>query len=151
MNPSIQRIKGPRVYLTELVKDLSIEQLNKVPTGFNNNIIWNMGHIVASLQGICYARAGIEKRVPAEFYERYKGGSKPGDFAGSDEAAEIRALLISTVDRLEEDYNANLFADYNAWETRYGVGISNIDVAIGFLPFHEGLHIGAVLHLRRLV
>lgn len=36
----------------------TIEQLNKVPDGFNSNIIWNVAHLIASQQNLCYMKAG---------------------------------------------------------------------------------------------
>ena len=68
MTKSIEIIKKPRLALFELIKDLSIEQLNQVPPGFNNNIIWNMGHLIAAQQGICYRRAGTDMIVSEDYY-----------------------------------------------------------------------------------
>ena len=59
MTKQIEIIKKTRVSLLELVKDLSTEQLNKIPDGFNNNIIWNLAHMIAAQQGVCYVRAGL--------------------------------------------------------------------------------------------
>ena len=39
---TINQIKNTRAFVLELVKDLSTEQLNEIPTGFNSNIIWNI-------------------------------------------------------------------------------------------------------------
>jgi uncharacterized damage-inducible protein DinB len=49
----IEIIKLPRQRILDEISHLSVEQLNKVPTGFNNNIIWNLGHMIAAQQGIC--------------------------------------------------------------------------------------------------
>ncbi len=40
---------GRQLYLAFLEK-YSLEQLNYIPEGFSNNLIWNAGHIVASQQ-----------------------------------------------------------------------------------------------------
>ena len=47
-------LKLTRQYLLNDIKDLTVEQLNEVPAGFNNNIIWNVAHMLATQQGICY-------------------------------------------------------------------------------------------------
>jgi len=35
--------------------------------------------------------------------------------------------------------------------TRYGVTLSNIEEAIRFVPFHDGLHTGCIMALKRTV
>ena len=151
MNKQIEIIKMPRLGILEQVKDLSIEQLNKIPTGFNNNIIWNLGHVIAAQQGVCYRRAGVETVVSADFMNTYGGGSKPESFLGEDQLQLIGELYTSTLDQFVIDYNNNLFANYTAWTTRYGVNLNSIDDVIQFLPFHEGLHIGGIMAMKRVV
>jgi hypothetical protein len=151
MNKSIEIIRQPRLRLIEITGALSIEQLNKVQAGFNNNIIWNIGHMIAAQQGICYRRAGLSLKVNDAFFETYKPETKPERFIDDAELSEIKGLLVSTLDELEADYNANLFDNYTPFVTRYGVNIAGIDDAISFLPFHEGLHLGCILALKRLV
>jgi hypothetical protein len=149
MTKSIEIIKKPRLALFELIKDLSIEQLNTVPPGFNNNIIWNMGHLVAAQQGVCYRRAGAEMIISEDYYNTYGPGSKPERFIGQAELDEIKEYFTSTLDQFVVDYNNNVFANYVAWTTRYGVDLNNIDDAFKFLPFHEGLHFGYVMAQKR--
>ena len=149
MTKTIEIIKKPRLSQFELIKDLSIEQLNIVPPGFNNNIIWNMGHLVAAQQGICYRRAGVDMLVSEDYYNNYGPGSKPERFISQAELEEIKGLFISTLDQFVIDYNNNLFANYVPWTTRYGVDLNNIDDAFKFIPFHEGLHFGYIMAQRR--
>ncbi|MCW3116919.1 MAG: DinB family protein [Chitinophagaceae bacterium] len=133
------------------ISDLSIDELNKIPTGFNNNIIWNLGHLVASQQGLCYLRAGIKPSADENFISAYRSGSKPEKFINNNELEIIKTLLLSTLDQFETDYRNNIFPNYNAWTTRYGVPLTTIDDALDFLPFHEGLHMGTIISLKRLV
>ena|SRR6476661_2680041 len=151
MNKTIDTIRKERQFLLQLLNDLTLEQLNEVPQGFNNNIIWNLAHLVASQQGVCYLRAGVKTRVHETFYERFKPGSKPGGLIDANEVAEIKAMLFSTLDQFEADYAANYFTHYIAWTTRYGVELTNIDAALQFLLYHEGLHTGYIMALKRLV
>ena len=34
------------------LEDYTLEQLNKVPNGFNNNLVWNIGHIIVAQQSL---------------------------------------------------------------------------------------------------
>ncbi|WP_407635809.1 DinB family protein [Solitalea canadensis] len=38
----------------------TIDQLNKVPAGFNNNLIWNIGHEIVAQQALIYKSSGLE-------------------------------------------------------------------------------------------
>lgn len=151
MNKQIEIIRKTRNYLLELIKDLSIEELNTVPAGFNNNIIWNLGHLIAAQQGVCYKRAGLDTVVEPAFFDAYKSGSRPGDGVDAAGAEEIKQLLGSSLDILEADYAGGRFNTYPAWASRYGVELANIEDAINFLQFHEGLHSGYIMALKRVV
>jgi uncharacterized damage-inducible protein DinB len=79
MSLQFDLIRKPRLTLLTQIESLSLEQLNTVPAGFNNNIIWNLGHMVAAQCGIWYKRAGLAlpDGVTEEFFETYKPGTKP--------------------------------------------------------------------------
>jgi hypothetical protein len=77
MNPKIDLIRKIRSKALELIADLSITELNKIPEGFNNNIIWNLGHLIAVQEGIFYLRGKLELTVEQEFFNSFKNGSKP--------------------------------------------------------------------------
>jgi hypothetical protein len=151
MKNQIENIKKVRTFLLEGIKDLTTEQLNKIPDGFNNNIIWNLGHMIAAQQGICYKRAGLDFPLGDDFWEAYRSGSKPGDPVDEAGIENIKLLFLSTLNQTEADYDNNIFSNYTAWTTRYGVEITNIDTALDFIPFHEGLHSGTIMALGRLV
>lgn len=151
MEQQIENIKKVRLYLLDLVKDLSIEQLNHIPEGFNNNIIWNLAHIVAAQQGLCYVRAGLSPAMEDDLFQAYKSGSKPEGFVDAVKVAHIKHLFIPSLDQLLADYKKNLFIGYVPWNTRYNVELRSIDDAINFLPMHEGLHLGYIMALKRAV
>jgi hypothetical protein len=148
---NIEVIRQPRLMILDIISNLNIDQLNKIPEGFNNNIIWNLGHMIATQQGICYKRSGLAIHVSDEHFEAYKSGSKPEKFVDEAGYEEIKRLMFTTLDQLVEDYNAQVFKNYDHLTTRYGVELYNVDDAIGFLPFHEGLHVGYIMSLKKLV
>lgn len=151
MNTQIERIRKIRLFLISLINDLSVDQLNEIPAGFNNNIVWNMGHLVAAQQGVCYIRAGVPPIVDEKYISAYKPGTKPEHYIDVQEVRIIKELLSSSLNQLETDYQKNLFEKYTPWATRYGVELANIDDALEFLMYHEGLHSGYITALKRLV
>ena len=151
MNKGITNLKKTRTFLLDIIKDLSEEEFNTIPASFNNNIIWNVAHLLATQQLFSYLRSG-QKMFPDEsYFISYKPGSRPGEFVNSASIEEIRFLLISTINQFEIDYSNNLFSNYTNWITRSGIEIHNIDDAIQFMPFHEGIHTGCIMALRRAV
>jgi hypothetical protein len=151
MNRQIDTVKKIRTFLLEGIKDLTTGQLNKIPAGFNNNIIWNLGHLIAAQQGICYKRAGATMLISDDFWERFRTGSKPAGTVEDREIEHIRSLFLNSIDRLAIDCDTPVFDNYTSWTTRYGVEIANIHDAIHFLPFHEGLHLGTIMTMKKLV
>ena len=148
---SIEVLRKLRSNVLGLISELSTEQLNKIPDGFNNNIVWNLGHIIAAQQGVCYKRAGLDTIVSEEFFESYRPGTKPQKFVDAEEIEHIKELLFSTLDRFEADAQKGIFTAYTPVVTRYGVELTNITDAVNFLPFHDGFHMGYVMALRRIV
>jgi len=151
MNKIIEIIQKPRVGLAATIEGLTIEQLNEIPARFNNNILWNMGHLVATQQIVCYRRGGVEPIVDAEFINTYAPGTRPEKFITAEELQRIQELFVTTLEQFERDLQTDMFNNYTPWTTRYGVDINNITDIVNFLPFHEGLHVGYIWALKRVL
>lgn len=151
MTKAIEIIKLPRIKLLDAVKDLSAEQLNKIPAGFNNNIIWNLTHMVAAQQNICYKQAGLDIVIDERFFTPFLPGAKPEGFMNAEDIELVKELFFSTLDQLEADLRNGKFDNYKSWTTRYGNSINSGEEAVAFLPFHEGIHTGYIWALKRVI
>ena len=151
MLATITQIKNTRAFILELVKDLNIGQLNKIPSGFNNNIIWNIAHLTAAQQNMCYIRSGLEITVEEKHFSPFLSGAKPEKFIGQEEINSIFDALLNSMDRLASDYSSGIFLKFDPWDKRYGMKLNSIEDAINFIPFHEGMHIGYIMALKKLV
>ncbi len=149
MNFPPEALKTTRIFAESLAEGLSDEALNTVPEGFNNNIIWNLGHLVAAEQGVLYVRGGAQPRVAPEFLKAYARGTRPEGPVSCEGITEVKSLLTSTLPTLEADFAAGAFAGYVPWKTPYDVDIRSVDEALQFLLFHEGLHCGYIMALKR--
>jgi hypothetical protein len=131
---------------------MSDDEINLVPPGFNNNIIWNIAHLIAAQDNIFYIKSGHPlKNIDEEYFENYKPGSKPERTVSRAEIDQIKSLLFSSLEELEKDLKSEIFSDYPAWTTRYGVDIQNVNDGLILLPFHEGLHFGYILAQKRVI
>ncbi|OIR03425.1 DinB superfamily protein [mine drainage metagenome] len=151
MEKQINISKQTRRNFLNLIDSLSVEQLNKIPAGMNNNIAWNFGHIVATQQLLCYTLAGAVPRVDQSLIDKYRKGTKPESFIDSDEIELLKKLSISLIDELEKDIKTDIFNNYKSYPTSYGVGLSSIEDAVNFFPMHEAMHYGVALTIKKFV
>src|SRR5574343_200648 len=104
--------KTSRSLYLNFLTSYSLEQLNKIPEGMNNNLIWNIGHIIAAQQGLVYRLSGLTPLVSETFINKYKNGSVPNGETTQEEVDEIKALLTSTLDQTLIDYEEGKFKNY---------------------------------------
>lgn len=146
----IDNICHTRQFMLDIISALDNSMLNKIPDGFNNNIIWNVAHLISSQYGICYLRSNNE--IPdLEIFHSFKVGSKPERIISDEEIEYIKSLLFTSLDVLKADFTSGKLDNYAPWTTRYGVEIKNIQDGIAFLPYHEGLHLGYIMALKRVI
>src|SRR4051794_30550280 len=79
-----------RMNFVHLLDGLTIEQLNRIPDGFNNNLIWNFGHLLATQQSIFYGLAGLTPNVDEQFIKRYRRFTKPESIVSTEEFETIK-------------------------------------------------------------
>ena len=134
-----------------ILKTTSKEELLKIPKGFNNNIWWNIAHIVSTQQALVYGLSGVPIQIEQELKDKFKKGTAPDGTATDEEIEQVKRLLFSTVEKTIEDYENGLFENFKEYTTSAGVTLHNVKEAISFNFFHEGLHYGSILALRRAI
>ncbi|GAB1308693.1 DinB family protein [Urechidicola sp. KH5] len=140
-----------RALITKIVSGLTLEQLNTIPQGFKNNIAWNLAHLVATQQLLCYFNSGNKMLVDDTFIETYKKGTAPIKLMSQEELDQVLQFFKSLPEQLEKDYSNGLLNNYNVYTTSVEVTLDSVEKAIGFNNFHEGIHLGCILALRKLV
>jgi len=140
-----------RKILYKILSGTSKDELLKIPEGFRNNIWWNIAHVVVTQQLLVYKMSGLQVRVPQKLIDKFRKGTVPEGTATDEEIKMIEGFLFSTVEWAEEDYKAGLFKEFNEYTTSANVTLRNIDDALAFNVFHEGLHLGAILALQKAV
>jgi len=152
MHPSLPLIKYGRQGFLKLIEGLSPEQLNKVPEGFNNNLIWNLGHLIATQQQICYKKSGQKPGIDENILETYSQGTKPNAPLSAEAIQWLKDEALTTLDQLEKDLAAGTFKDYPEYTiTKNDIPMRSIDDALDFLAFHESMHWGYAQALKRAV
>ena len=143
--------KASRRLLAQFLDKYTLEQLNKIPEGFNNNLIWNIAHIVVTQQRLVYKFSELPLPISDEIFEKYKGGTRPNGAVSQAEVAQIQSLLFETIHQTEVDFNNNIFKNYQEYTTSIGFTISTIEDAMSFNNYHEALHTGVMMSIRKFV
>jgi len=151
MDTSIVTIQETRKLFLNLIEGLSIEEINIIPQGFNNNIIWNFGHVIVSQQTLCYRLAGLPLNLDESYILKYAKGTKPETFLDGKELAFLKELSVSMINILVDDLDKNLFSNYKEYQTSFNVKLLTVQDAVKFLTMHEGMHYGYVLALKKLI
>ncbi len=149
MKEQFELIRQTRTRFIDLVNGLSIEELNEIPAGMNNNIAWNFGHIITAQQGLCNGLSAVELDVPAELTEGFKKGTKPEGFINQDTIDRFKEYTLSCIDELEKGLGENVFVKYKTYTTSYGYTLNNIEDAVRFVMVHDALHLGYAMAIRK--
>jgi hypothetical protein len=136
-----------RILLKNFLENHTLEELNTVPEGFNNNIIWNIAHTIVTQQLLTYKLSGLPMLVSDEMVITYQKGSKVRRNVSQAEVDEIKSLLFSTVEKTKDDYNNKRFKSYTEYTTSTNSTMKKVEDAIVFNNFHEGIHLGYILAL----
>ncbi|MGJ1197633.1 DinB family protein [Sphingobacterium spiritivorum] len=136
-----------------LIDSLTTEELNAIPQGFNNNIIWNFGHIVVSTQSLCYVRTGILADASSIAYnEDYKKDTKPTRHVSKEEIEALKLYAVETISKLEKDYHNGVFSSIQPFSTStYGTEMSTIEEVLTVTLAHDNLHWGYAMAQRRMI
>lgn len=135
------------------INDLTLEQINVIPPGFNNNIAWNFAHLVVTQQLLCYRFSGLECYVNEESINSYKKGTAPNPQVKMSERdlQQYKELFMLNIEKLKNDYKQAKFKEYNTYTTSMDITLASIEDAIAFNNMHEGIHLGTIRTLRKLV
>ena len=155
MHTALNLLKRTRQGFLGTTRDLSQDQLLTIPEGFNNNILWNLGHVAVTQQLLTYNLSGLNLNVSKEMLANFRNGTSPDDWQTPPDIDEIKALCLSLVDKTLEDYEQGFFEGdqetHFPYTTRLGGELKDLEDALQFNNLHEGLHLGTVMALKRLL
>ncbi|NQZ77644.1 MAG: DinB family protein [Ekhidna sp.] len=147
----IDLITQTRSNILAEVKACNLEQLSAIPEGFNNNIIWNVAHLIATMDILTYTSTDTASHIAKELVNTFKKGTSPGEPLEASFVEMIKEQFMSSLEQLRKDYHGGKFGSYSERTTSYGVTLRTIEEAITFCNLHESMHYGQIKMLRRLV
>lgn len=138
------------IYL-KFLENYSLEQLNTIPAGMSNNLIWNIGHVIVSQQKLVYALSGLPMYIPDSLFEKYQNGSRPDGKTTQVEVDEIKKLLSEMVEKTKSDFENGIFKEFHPYKTKTGFYLGTLKEAIEFNNYHEGIHLGIMMSVKKFL
>lgn len=151
MNAVFKAWSTSRKLYTKFFDEYTTAQLNLIPKGFSNNLIWNIGHIIVAQQSLIYKGSNLPMNISEELFNSYKPGTKPTGLTSAQEIEELKEWLTSVIQTTEEDYANGKFVTYNERTTATGFNLTSVKDAFEFNNYHEGLHLGYMMSIRKFV
>lgn len=151
MHRTFEITRVSRKVLSQFLEKHTLEELNTIPHGFSNNLIWNIGHIIVVQQMLVYNLSGLPMIISNEMIEKYKKGTKPEHNTDQAEIDEIKRLLFETIDQSEVDFDNTIFKEYQEFTTMSGFTIKSAKDAMAFNYYHEGVHTGIMMQIRKFI
>lgn len=140
-----------RKLLYGYLKNLSEDELFTIPAGFNNNIWWNIAHVVVTQQKLAYGLSGLPLYISNEWVKAYEKGTFPKGRPSDEEIEELTKLLFELPEKTEAEYAKGVFKNFKSYMTTPKIELNSVEDAIAFNVFHEGLHLGSIIALARAV
>ncbi|KMK77708.1 DinB family protein [Alkalihalobacillus pseudalcaliphilus] len=144
----LNQLNDYRGYLLYLVNDITEEQAALIPNGFRNNIHWNLGHIYLD-QFLWIHTLTKEQKPEIQSLNKWFGfGTTPENFTEETPSFnEITELLQSQIATIHKTYGEHLETEYPPVE----MGMFTIEQVLSRTIFHEGMHIQAILDIKKFI
>jgi len=141
-----------RANIYGILKRFTPEQLNHIPDGFSNNLIWNAAHLLVTQQLLVHSLSGSEVLVSQDWIKRFRKGTRPEGEVSREEVYQLMEALLEVPDKSRKMVQQGSMSDsYQAYETSFGTTLHSLEEAIPFNNIHEGMHFGTILALRKMV
>lgn len=143
--------KTTRIIMAKMVDNLSDEELCLVPKGFNNSMLWNLGHILTIQQVLHYKLCSLEVPMDKNQVEFFTQGTSPTQWSGRPDIKYLRSFILESLNQTLDDRVNQKFITFKSFTTSTGVVISDFESCLAFNFFHEGLHTGYIMAQRKAV
>ncbi len=138
-----------RKLVSNLLDELNLEQLNYIPAGFTNNIFWNIAHLVVTEQMLTYGLSGLNINIEEDFILRFKKGSTCLTNYTNKDVETLKNKYLKLINNTKIDFKNNRFKKFTKYPTSTNIQLNTIEDALQFNSFHEGIHLGVILSIKK--
>lgn len=87
--------------------------------------------------------------IPDSLFEKYQNGSRPDGKTPQTEVDEIKKLLSEMVEKTKADFKAGIFKEFHPYQTKTGFHLGTLKEAMEFNNYHEGIHLGIMMSIKK--
>jgi len=140
-----QQFTRTREGVMKALEGVSPEMADVIPVGFNNNIRWQVGHILYAGELHLFPGKGT---LPAEYANFFDSGSKPRESKEGVPSletllAELKEQHVRIHDIPDEAFDEKL--------SRPLPGLETFGEFAAMMAYHEAMHLGQIQSLKRVV
>ncbi|WP_017729400.1 DinB family protein [Halalkalibacterium ligniniphilum] len=153
MSYLINQLTFVRNNTVKAVKGTSEELADIVPTGFNNSLRWNLGHIYLVHERFAFSFIEEDSQLSEDFVKWFSPGTKPADWDSAPPNVEtLVTMLEEQIERIERLLSERLEEKVKEpYTTSSGLRLSSVEEFLSFCLYHEGMHFDAIKTIKRLV
>lgn len=138
-----------RKLLHHIVTTTSKKDLLYIPENHNNNIWWNIAHVLVTQQLLVYKLSKVPMHIDTALVKEFSKGTSPEAAMTDEQFKQVADTLLATIEWTKEDYEKGVFKEYTQYTTSANVTLNTVEDAIAFNVYHEGLHMGAILAIQK--
>ncbi|MFJ7730662.1 DinB family protein [Lysinibacillus sp. NPDC097231] len=143
-----QQLKSYRNEVLQVLETVTKEEAEVIPTGFHNNIRWNMGHIYLD-QFLWIETLTKEKNADLLPYQSWFGyGTSPANFNEETPSfEELKELLKAQPRQLKKTYGGRIKEKFPPID----MGMQTIEQVLIRTIFHEGMHLQTIIDIKKFL
>lgn len=89
--------------------------------------------------------------VSEDMVSKYKRGTKPEHSVTQEEVDEFKKLLWSTLEQTKKDFANSIFKNFTEFTTMSGYTMKSAKEAMEFNNYHEAIHTGIMMQIRKFI
>ncbi|MFD2628921.1 DinB family protein [Oceanobacillus kapialis] len=144
----LNQVRTFRQDVLDVVKDVTEKEAEFIPKNFRNNIRWNLGHIYLDQFMWIETLTNKSSETVKRFNNWFGFGTTPQDFTSeTPKLDELVSLLKGQPDVIEDLYVNRLNREYPSID----MGIYTIEQVLVRTIFHEGMHLQAIMDIKKFL
>ncbi len=129
------------------------KQIEVIPEGWSNNLLWHMGHLVTVQQMLSHGLRKEPMDVKRNYIKFFTRGTSPADWEGHKTVPDLKRLMGEMIDLTEKVFDdIEPFQDTpleEPYTNMIGLTMRTPAEALNFSAGHDGIHLGLMLALAR--
>jgi uncharacterized damage-inducible protein DinB len=134
--------------LIDLAQTCPEDKRDTIPAGFNNNVRWHLGHVLAGTDAVLHVFTDKEFMLPEAYRKSYSNGTKPADW--NSETPDWDAI-IANLRELPGKLRAKFEGKLDQELPENFAQAKTLDEMLLYMIGHINLHMGQIAAMIRIL